>query len=55
MKNITIVSMLLTAAALLNVGCTASAGIKKTDTTKLNSATQVAYVTAPVTAVPAGK
>lgn len=47
MKHIITVTTLFVAATLLNVGCTASAGIHKSDATKLNTTTQVAYVTAP--------
>jgi hypothetical protein len=38
---------LLAAVALLNVGCTASAGIHKTDNTRVSTTTQIAYTTAP--------
>ena len=47
MKKLVAFSFLLAVAALLNVGCSASASVKKADATKLNTATQVAYVTAP--------
>ena len=50
MKNILTVSTLFVVALLLNVGCSASASVKPTSATKLNTATQVAYVTAPVKA-----
>ena len=50
MKNILTISTLFAVATLLNVGCTASAGIHKSDATKLNTTTQVAYVSAPVKA-----
>ncbi len=48
MKKIITISTLFVAAILLNVGCTASAGIKKADATKVSTTTQVAYVSAPV-------
>ena len=48
MKKFIAIATLIVAAASLNIGCTASAGIKKTDASKLNTATQVAYVSAPV-------
>lgn len=48
MKKLIAIATLVVVAASLNVGCTASAGIKKTDATKLNTTTQVAYVSAPV-------
>lgn len=47
MKNIITITTLFVVATLLNVGCTASAGIHPSDATKLNTTTQVAYVTAP--------
>ena len=47
MKKLIAFSLLLTVAAMLNVGCSASASVKKADATKLNTSTQVAYVTAP--------
>ncbi len=47
MKKLIAASLLFTVAAMLNVGCSASASIKKADATKLNTSTQVAYVTAP--------
>ena len=48
MKKLIAIATLI-AAACLNVGCTASAGIKPTGSaTKLNTTTQVAYVAAPV-------
>ena len=47
MKNIITISTLFVVAVLLNVGCTASAGVHPSDATKLNTTTQVAYVTAP--------
>ena len=39
---------LIVAAASLSVGCKASASVHGTNATKLNTTTQVAYVTAPV-------
>ena len=49
MKKLIAFAALIVAAASLNVGCTASAGIKPTsNVTKLNTGTQVAYVSAPV-------
>ena len=49
MKKLIAITTLIIAAAGLNVGCTASAGIKPTSrASKLNTATQVAYVSAPV-------
>ena len=47
MKKFFAFSLLLTVAAMLNVGCSASASVHKADATKLNTATQVAYVTSP--------
>ncbi len=47
MKKLISFSLLLTVAAWLNVGCSASASVHKADATKLNTSTQVAYVTAP--------
>ena len=47
MKKFIAFSLLLTVAAMLNVGCSASASVHKADATKLNTSTQVAYVTAP--------
>lgn len=47
MKKLVAFATLIVAAASLNVGCTASAGIKKADTTKATTTTQVAYVSAP--------
>ena len=47
MKKLVAFSFLLTIAALLNVGCSASASIHKADATKLNNTTRVAYITAP--------
>ncbi len=56
MKNIITISTLFVVAALLNVGCSASASVKpNSNATKLNTTTQVAYVTAPVQANHAGK
>lgn len=55
MKNILTVSTLFVVALLLNVGCSASASVKPTSATKMNSSTQVAYVSAPVKAVQANK
>ena len=49
MKKLIAIATLIVAAASLNVGCTASAGIKpNSSATKLNTTTQVAYVSAPV-------
>ncbi len=48
MKKIITFSTLFVVATLLNIGCTASAGIKKADATKVSTTTQVAYVSAPV-------
>ena len=47
MKKLVILSTLIVAAASLNVGCSASASVHKADASKLNSTTQVAYVSAP--------
>lgn len=44
MNKLIAFAALIIAAASLNVGCTASAGIHKADATKTNSNTQVAYV-----------
>lgn len=48
MKKLIAIATLIVAAASLNVGCAASASVKPTSATKLNTATQVAYVSAPV-------
>ena len=49
MKKAIAIVTLIAAAASLNVGCTASAGIKPTSSaTKLNTTNQVAYVSSPV-------
>ncbi len=50
MKNILTVSTLFVVAMLLNVGCSASASVKPASATKLNTTTQVAYVSAPAQA-----
>ena len=50
MKNIITISTLFAVAALLNVGCSASASVHKADATRLSTTTQVAYVSAPVKA-----
>ena len=55
MKNILTISTLFVVAVLLNVGCTASAGVHPASASKLNTTTQVAYVSAPVTAAQPGK
>ena len=47
MKKLIAFSFVVAAAGLLNVGCTASAGIHGTNATKVDSSRQVAYVTAP--------
>ena len=47
MKNLITLSALIIAAVALNVGCTAHASVKPTSATRINTATQVAYVTAP--------
>ena len=47
MKKLIAFSFALVVAGLLNVGCTASAGIHGTNATKLDNSQQVAYVTAP--------
>lgn len=47
MKKLIAFSFVVVAAGLLNVGCTASAGVHTTDATKVSSSQQVAYVTAP--------
>ncbi len=47
MKKFIAITTLIVAAASLNVGCSASASVKKADATKLNTTTQVAYVSAP--------
>ena len=44
MKKFIAIAAMITAAASLNVGCTASAGVHKADAAKLNATTQVAYV-----------
>ena len=55
MKNIITIATLFVVVALLNVGCSASASVHKTDATKLNTTTQVAYVSAPVQVEQANK
>ena len=55
MKNIITISTLFVVVGLLNVGCSASASVKPTSTTKVSSTTQVAYVSAPVQATHANK
>ena len=47
MKKLIALATLIVAAASLNVGCSASASVRKADASKLNTATQVAYVSAP--------
>lgn len=47
MKKLIALSFVVAVAGLLNVGCTASAGIHKADAAKADSSRQVAYVTAP--------
>ena len=47
MKKIIAFSFVAAVAGLLNVGCTASAGVHGTNATKLDNTQQVAYVTAP--------
>ena len=47
MKKITAFSFVVVVAGLLNVGCTASAGIHGTNATKLDHTQQVAYVGNP--------
>ena len=47
MKKLIAIAALIVVAASLNVGCSASASVRKTDATKLNTTTQVAYVAAP--------
>ena len=47
MKKLASLTVLLAVAGLLNVGCTASAGIHKADNTKVSTTAQVAYTTAP--------
>ncbi len=47
MKKIASLTLLVAAAALLNVGCTASAGIHKADNTRVSTTAQIAYTTAP--------
>lgn len=48
MKKLIAIATLAVAAAGLNAGCTASAAVHKADASKLNTTTQVAYVSAPV-------
>ncbi len=55
MKNIITISALCVAALLANVGCKASASVHGTDARKLDTTTQVAYVSAPVKATQANK
>ncbi len=47
MKKIIALSFVAAVAGLLNVGCTASAGVHGTNATKLDNSQQVAYVTNP--------
>ena len=47
MKKLLALATLMIVAASFNVGCSASASVRKADATKLNTATQVAYVSAP--------
>ena len=47
MKKIIAFSFVVVSAGLLNVGCTASAGVHGTNATKLDNTQQVAYVTRP--------
>ena len=47
MKKLIAFSFVVAVAGLLNIGCTASAGIHGTNATKLDNSQQVAYVTAP--------
>ena len=47
MKKLIAFSFVVAIAGLLNVGCTASAGIHGTNATKLDNTQQVAYVTSP--------
>ena len=47
MKKLIAFSFVIAAAGLLNVGCTASAGVHGTNATKVDNTQQVAYVTAP--------
>ena len=47
MKKIIAFSFVVAVAGLLNVGCTASAGIHGTNATKLDNTQQVAYVGNP--------
>ena len=45
MKKLIALSFVVAAAALLNVGCTASGSIHHTSTAKVDSTKQVAFVT----------
>ena len=47
MKKLIAISCLIVAAASLNVGCSASASLHRADASKMNTATQVAYVSTP--------
>ena len=47
MKKLLVLSFVVAVAGLLNVGCTASAGIHGTNATKLDNTQQVAYVSNP--------
>ncbi len=47
MKTILALSLLVASIAMLNAGCSASASVHKADATRVDSSTQVAYVTAP--------
>ena len=47
MRKFLALSASIVAAAALNVGCSASASVHKADNAKLNTATRVAYVSAP--------
>ena len=47
MKKIIVLSFVAAVAGLLNIGCTASAGIHGTNATKLDNTQQIAYVGNP--------
>ena len=47
MKKFIAIATLIVAAASLNAGCKATASVHGTNATKLNTTTQVAYVSGP--------
>ena len=47
MKKLAVLSLLCAAAGMLNVGCSASASVRKADATRTDAAVRAAYTTAP--------